>query len=383
VPNQALEPTAYSFGFACASGGGSPRAFGVPEHVWKVTKSMSEGRVYRRKPWQAGVLSLFVPGLGQVYNGQARKGVLLFCLYGLGALAGLGMMLELSFAPWNIALPVGVLLAGYLAILVDAVTMARRQHDLLPRKFYNTVPFALLSLSAFLLWPSVYDTIRTVWVQPFKIAGGSMENTLLVGERLLVKKFRAHIMPPQRFAVIVFRYPWAEERAFVARVIALPGEQVQLRHRRVYVNEQPLSEPYAHYVAPGRQAEQFGPVRVPKRGDTIEIRSDQQLYVNGEWVPIPPGRYYPHDDGAPLTGFEVFYGPLFPEGATLRGPMGPFVVPDDYYFTLGDNRDNSKDSRYWGFVPHANILGVAKRLYWSWDRSVGRVRWERIGQDIR
>ena len=68
---------------------GSPRAFGVPEHVRKVTKSMSEGRVYRRKPWQAGVLSLFVPGLGQVYNGQARKGVLVFCLYGLGALAGL------------------------------------------------------------------------------------------------------------------------------------------------------------------------------------------------------------------------------------------------------------------------------------------------------
>ena len=64
------------------------RAFGVPEHVRKVTKSMSEGPVYRRKPWQAGVLSLFVPGLGQVYNGQARKGVLLFCLYGLGVLAG-------------------------------------------------------------------------------------------------------------------------------------------------------------------------------------------------------------------------------------------------------------------------------------------------------
>ena len=204
-------------------------------------------------------------------------------------------MLELSFAPWNIALPCGVLLASYLAILVDAVNMARRKRDLLPRKFYNTVSFAILLLSTFLLWPPVYATIRTVWVQPFKIAGGSMENTLRVGDHLLVKKFRAHVMPPQRFAVIVFRYPWAEERTFVARVIALPGEQVQLRHRLVYVNEQPLPEPYAHYVTPSRQAEQFGPVRVPKRGDTIEIRSDQQLYVNGELVPIPPGHYYPHD----------------------------------------------------------------------------------------
>jgi signal peptidase I len=292
------------------------------------------------------------------------------------------MTLELSFAPWNIALPFGVLLTGYLAILVDAVTMPRRKRDLLPWKFYNTAPFAILLLLAFMVWPTMYATIRTVWVQPFKIAGGSMENTLLVGEHLLVKTFRAHGMPP-RFAVIVFRYPWAEERAFVARVIALPGEQVQLRHRLLIDIHQPVPEPYAHSVAPGRQAEQFGPVRVPKRGDMIEIQSDQQLYVNGELVPIPPERYYPHDHGASMTGFAVFYGPLFSEGAMLREPMGPFVVPDNYYFTLGDNRDNSKDSRYWGFVPHANILGVAKRLYWSWDRSVSKVRWERIGQDIR
>ena len=59
------------------------------------------------------------------------------------------------------------------------------------------------------------------------------------------------------------------------------------------------------------------------------------------------------------------------------------MVQDDYYFTLGDNRDNSKDSRYWGFGPHANVLGVAKRIYWSWDRHAKWVRWERIGQDIR
>ena len=62
----------------------------------------------------------------------------------------------------------------------------------------------------------------------------------------------------------------------------------------------------------------------------------------------------------------VFYGPLFPEGATLREPMGPFVVPDDYYFTLGDNRDNSKDSRYWGFVPHANIPDLYPHFWVLW-----------------
>jgi signal peptidase I len=300
---------------------------------------MSEGQVYRRKPWQAGVLSLFVPGLGHGYNGQARKGVLLFCLYALGFLAGLRMMLEFSFAPWNIAFPVGGLLAGDLVILVDAVTMARRQRDPVPRKFYHTASFAILWLLAFMVWPTVYPTIRMSWVQAFKIPAGAMEKTLLIGDHLLVDKLRYRWRSPQRFEVIVLRYPWEENRDFIERVIALPGEWVQLRHRQVYINEQPLQEPYAHYSVPSRRAEQFGPVRVPKRGAMIEIRRDQQLYVNGELVPLPPGRYYPRAQGAPLTGFAVFYGPLFPEGATLQEPLGPVVVPDDYYFTLGDNRD--------------------------------------------
>jgi hypothetical protein len=73
-------------------------------------------------------------------------------------------------------------------------------------------------------------------------------------------------------------------------------------------------------------------VLVPKRGDTIEIRSDQQLYVNGKPMPIPPGRYYPRDHGAAMTGFAVFYGPLFPVGTTLQKPIGPLVVQDDYYW---------------------------------------------------
>src|SRR5215468_1534936 len=83
----------------------------------------------RRKPWLAGLLSLFVPGLGHIYNGQARKGVLLYCLYGIVALASVVILLELSLAPLNVVLPLGVLLAGYLYILLDAVKMARSKRD--------------------------------------------------------------------------------------------------------------------------------------------------------------------------------------------------------------------------------------------------------------
>lgn len=334
----------------------------------------------RRKPWLAGVLSLCVVGLGQVYNGQALKGVLVHCLAWIVGLACIAIMLELSFAPWNIALPLGILLTYHLYILVDAITTARRTRDTFQPRFYNTwyIYLAFIVLPVFVIW-----SIRNIWIQSFTIPSVAMEKTLLVGDYFLVDKFRYRLAPPQHFEVIVFRYPWEEDRHFIKRIIALPGERVQLRDRQVYVNERPLQEPYTHYTAPESQKKQFGPVRVPTHGDTIEIRSDQRLYVNGEPVPIPLGTYYPRDDGTPMTGFAVFYGPLFPTGATLQKPIGPFAVQDDYYFILGDNRDNSKDSQYWGFVPRANVLGTAKRLYWSWDRAARRVRWERIGQEIR
>src|SRR5215475_6694048 len=93
--------------------------------------------VVQRKSWLAGLCSLFMPGLGQVYNGQALKGVLFYCLYGIVALVCGVILLELSFAPLNIVCPLGVLLAGYLYILVDAVKTARNQRATFQPKFYN------------------------------------------------------------------------------------------------------------------------------------------------------------------------------------------------------------------------------------------------------
>lgn len=225
--------------------------------------------------------------------------------------------------------------------------------------------------------------LRQFVVQAFKIPSGSMEETLLIGDHILVNKFLYHFTSPARFDVIVFKYPWEEDRDFIKRVIALPGDRVQIRDRQVYVNDRPLQEPYAQYtVGPGREAN-FGPVVVPKKGDTVEIRGEKRLYLNGEMMPLPSERYYPRDHGAAMTGFEVFYGALFPPGTTLQEPLGPVEVQHNYYFTLGDNRDNSKDSRYWGFVRDARIKGKAFFIYWSWNRNgsfMRHIRWDRLGK---
>jgi signal peptidase I len=169
--------------------------------------------------------------------------------------------------------------------------------------------------------------IRTFVVQAFKIPTGSMENNLLIGDHLLVNKFVVGptrtpaeqtflpVGPIERGDVLVFKYPVEPERDFIKRVIGLPGESVEVRDKRVFINGKPLDEPYVHYLeAPSAPSE------------TSEI-----------------------------TSFDV------------RDRYGPVTVPADQYFMMGDNRDNSADSRYWGFLRRDYIKGRAVIIYWSFE----------------
>ena len=170
--------------------------------------------------------------------------------------------------------------------------------------------------------------IRTFVVQAFKIPTGSMENNLLIGDHLLVNKFvygptfasvEEKILPIdeiQRGEVVVFKYPEEPERDFIKRVIGLPGETVELRNRRVFINGRPIEEPYVHFL------------------DT-------------------PADAAPGD--ADFTDFDV------------RRRYGPVTVPANHYFVMGDNRDNSQDSRYWGFLPREYVKGKALMVYWSYE----------------
>jgi signal peptidase I len=225
--------------------------------------------------------------------------------------------------------------------------------------------------------------LRQFVIQAFKIPSGSMEETLLIGDHILVNKFLYYFSPPQRFDVMVFKYPWEDDRDFIKRIIALPGDRVQIRNRQVYVNDQLLLEPYAQYMVARGREDNFGPLVVPKKGDTVEIRKDRQLYINGTVVSMPSGLHQPRNPGVAMTGFEVFYGALFPPGTTLQEPTAPHTVQHDYYFMLGDNRDNSQDSRYWGFVEDTKIKGKAFFIYWSWNRHgsfLEHIRWDRLGK---
>src|SRR5256885_441202 len=161
--------------------------------------------------------------------------------------------------------------------------------------------------------------IRTFVVQAFKIPTGSMEENLLIGDHLLVNKFvfgptetalERTLLPIgtiKRGDILVFKYPVEPDRDFIKRVIGLPGETVELREKKVYINGKPLDEPYVHFLQPP--------------GAESELHE--------------------------VTSFDV------------RERYGPVTVPANQYFMMGDNRDNSQDSRYWGFMPRENVKAQA------------------------
>jgi signal peptidase I len=166
--------------------------------------------------------------------------------------------------------------------------------------------------------------VRTFVFQAFKIPTGSMKPNLLVGDHLLVNKFifaptalpiermLLPMRPIERGDVLVFKFPEEPDRDFIKRVIGLPGETLELRNQTIFINGMPLVEPYTHYLFPAAG-----------EGETQSL--------------------------------------------DLRRKYGPVTVPPGHYFMMGDNRDDSQDSRYWGFMPVSYVKGRALFIYWSFE----------------
>ena len=196
--------------------------------------------------------------------------------------------------------------------------------------------------------------VMTFIVQAFEIPSESMENTLLIGDYLLVDKVKYansgiwdFLLPYHKIEhedIIVFRYPVRPTQHFVKRVIGVPGDRVRISNKQVFVNGKPLTE---HYT-------------VHKRGDHDFFRDD-----------FPTTKY--------ISGNVDSRWWLQMRKLTENGEL---IVPDGHYFVLGDNRDDSLDSRYWGFVPAENIVGRPLLIYWSVNRE-GQEEDENVGLNAK
>ena len=178
----------------------------------------------------------------------------------------------------------------------------------------------------------------TTLVQAFVIPTGSMEDSLLIGDHLLVDKLTyapkdavgdvlLPYMDVERGDIIVFRYPVNPAETFVKRVIGVPGDRIRIVNKRVWLNGEPLEEPYVVY-----------------KSEYVDSYRDN--------FPAPPNTQV-YDQALSMLRDQVVDGEL--------------LVPENSYFALGDNRDHSLDSRYWGFVPRENIIGKPLIIYWSYD----------------
>ncbi len=210
--------------------------------------------------------------------------------------------------------------------------------------------------------------LRSFMVEPFRIPSGSMMPTLLVGDFILVNKFSYGIrLPvlnkkiiemddPQRGDVVVFRYPKQPWVDYIKRVVAVPGDSVSYQNKIVYINGEPLQQtPVGRYTGVGSGVQMTGAIRSKEK-------------VNG----------FEHD---------ILVHPLAPNLAmgcnVLRN--GPITIPEGHYFAMGDNRDNSNDSRCWGLVPDENLVGKAFGIWMNWDSNLDSfppIAWERLGNGI-
>lgn len=262
-------------------------------------------------------------------------------------------------------------------------------------------------------------TLKSFVVEAFRIPSSSMEETLLVGDFLLVNKLAYGIRTPRfipltnltittfyapvfksvkRGDVVVFEFPGSfdaldhdEPVNYIKRCIGLPGDVVVIDQGRVFVNGEPMgltkharqSDPHAaHHRSrlfpwgAGFTEYQYGPLTVPKEGDEIEIT--EANFSMWRSLIMREGHKAELDQR---------------NGILIDGmPVPRYRVQQNYYFVMGDNRENSLDSRYWGFVPEKNLIGEALVVYWSWDPDVAvsdlwdklnSIRWERIGTIIR
>ena len=195
----------------------------------------------------------------------------------------------------------------------------------------------------------IYLFISTTTIKATQIYSGSMEDTLLVGDLLFINKFiygikipytdirLPSLKDPKGGDIVVFKYPKDESVNYVKRCVAVEGQTVEIKDKVLYVDDKPFPN---------------------KKGIKFTRPSLPSSYIESD---------------------------IFPAGNGNRDNYGPVTVPKGYLFMMGDNRDNSFDSRYWGFMPKKNIVGEPIIIYWSWNKELPywdifhKVRWSRIG----
>ena len=291
---------------------------------------------HSRYPWLAVLLSFLVPGLGQIYATRACRGLLFFAIYSLwnslvyiSSIQAMRQGFSQSWFP-GLLLVLLISLAWSIFIMIDAFIQARknRHADL---QSYNRVIVYLVVIALYLgIQAGVSSTLDQIVLKAYRIPTQSMEPAILQGDFLLADKLFYCRHNPERGDIVIFIKPGTKNITFIKRVIGLPGDSVKVG-QEIIIDGEPLVTPWLE------KGTQFRALNVP---------SNDSIYI----------------------------------------------VPQNHYFMLGDQIDNSQDSRDFGTVPRRNIVGKAAVIYFSWSTEPGwwnipariaSIRWHRIGRVIK
>ncbi len=252
---------------------------------------------------------------------------------------------------WNAAAVASILLIWHLnplwlvplsvGHLVDAALIT-------PARERSTGGYAIAALIAFCCGMIFSTVVRGAWVEAFKIPSGAMIPALQIGDHIFVDKT---VRQPKRGDVTLFAYPKEPDKDFVKRIVAVGGDTIEIRDDQLVINGQPVPRRHVdedcRYQEYRDDEDRWEERRCDAWDETLDGRTWRVLYDRG---------------GSPHS-------------------WAPVTVPPGHSFAMGDNRDNSHDSRYWGFVPPENIKGVARKVWWS--SGPDGVRWDRMNRPIR
>ena len=339
-----------------------------------------EAENHPRKAWIAIALTMLMPGLGHIYNGQLRKGIIIYFLVNLFLTGVLSILLIRSLIPFNLFFAVLLSIYIYKYLITQVVSDAKAEgKGYKPRPFNRWyVYLAMIAMSTYVIEPSIAFVLGANPIESFIVPTSAMEKTILAGDFIFGDMRKSIIANPKQGDVIIFKYPHNLKEKYAKRLVAGPGQEIKIIDREIIVDGDPFFHP-ENLQFVDRQAkpvgwsdpnifprgngnkDHYGPVRIPARGDTLSTLTERDIlwYV------------------ALMDGHQIQV-----QGSRLildADPISYYVVEQDYYFVMGDNRDRSFDSRLWGFVPHDYILGEALYVYFSINmKRFPFLTWERI-----